>query len=89
MLPLVLLGLRTAVKEDLGFTVVAELTYGSPSCFPGEFLSFAPTSSHPDFVDKLKATMRHFKHVLTSICSWQESNLRIKPSDQLLPCIHL
>ncbi|XP_037831836.1 uncharacterized protein LOC112451161 [Kryptolebias marmoratus] len=50
-LPWVLLGLRTATKEDLG-TSPAELVFGQPVRVPGEFLpevpspQFAPPSQH-------------------------------------------
>ncbi|KAK3800146.1 hypothetical protein RRG08_015104 [Elysia crispata] len=40
-LPWVLLGLKTAPKEDLGFSA-AELVYGTPLTVPGEFID--PTS---------------------------------------------
>ena len=54
-LPLVLLGCRTAIKEDLSYTA-AELLYGR---LPGEFVS--PSTQHDinpaQFVGRLKATM--------------------------------
>lgn len=40
-LPLVLLGLRTAYKADIGASV-AEMVYGEPLRIPSEFLSAAP-----------------------------------------------
>ena len=39
-LPWVLLGLRTAPKEDLGFAT-AELVYGTPLTVPGEFIDLS------------------------------------------------
>ena len=56
-LPLVLLGIRTAVKEDLQCSV-AELVYGTTLRLPGEF--FSPASClqvDSDYVGKLKYYM--------------------------------
>ncbi|GFR95254.1 Pol polyprotein [Elysia marginata] len=44
-LPWVLLGLRTAPKEDLG-TSAAELVYGTPLSVPGEFIDPTPKPLH-------------------------------------------
>ena len=57
-LPWVLLGLRTAPKEDLGFST-AELVYGTPLTVPGEFIDlsskFQPVCTPNDlFYTKLK-----------------------------------
>ena len=57
-LPWVLLGLRTAPKEDLGFST-AELVYGTPLTVPGEFIDlsskFRPVCTPNDlFYTKLK-----------------------------------
>jgi transposase InsO family protein len=58
-LPLVLLGIRTAVKADLGHSV-AERVYGTTLCLPGEYFNqpaskadLQPTS----YVDRLKSTL--------------------------------
>ena len=63
LLPLVLLGIHTAVKEDLKFST-AELVYGTTLRLPGEF--FSP--SHPssindvnDYVSKLKSFMSNLR----------------------------
>ena len=45
MLPLVLLGIRTSLKQDLGCTA-AELVYGTSLRLPGEF--FSPHDASPD-----------------------------------------
>ncbi|KFD62480.1 hypothetical protein M514_25330 [Trichuris suis] len=42
-LPLVLLGMRSVVKEDLGFSV-AEMVYGQTICLPGEFFIASQSS---------------------------------------------
>ena len=61
-LPLILLGIRTALKEDISSTA-AEMVYGSTLRLPGEFFTPSPTTSLPDpsdFVSRLKA---HFQTV--------------------------
>jgi hypothetical protein len=56
-LPLVLLGLRTAYKEDLQSSA-AELVYGEPLRVPGELLvPAAPTVEAPTFVQQLRRLM--------------------------------
>ena len=55
-LPLVLLGIRTAVKADLGHSV-SERVYGTTLCLPGEFFSQTTTDPNLDptsYVDRLK-----------------------------------
>ena len=59
-LPLILLGIRTALKEDLNSTA-AEMVYGTTLRLPGEFFTPSPTTSLPDpseFLNKLKASFR-------------------------------
>ena len=55
-LPLVLLGIRTACKEDLG-TSAAELVYGEPLRVPGELL--APTTPDVEPAAFVKQLRRH------------------------------
>lgn len=57
-LPLVLLGIRTAWKDDLQSSS-AELVYGEPLRLPGEFLAPAPEipSDSSDFVVRLRRIM--------------------------------
>lgn len=67
-LPLVLLGIRTALKEDLQCSS-AELVYGEPLRLPGEL--FVPAthnsdSSAPDFVVRLRATMASLRPIPAS-----------------------
>ena len=62
-LPLVLLGIRTAVKADLGHSV-SERVYGTTLCLPGEF--FSPTTTKPkldptSYVDRLKRALHELK----------------------------
>ena len=61
-LPLVLLGIRTALKQDIKCTT-AELVYGTTLRLPGEF--FSPPSSNPlnlsQYVDRLKSAMSQLR----------------------------
>ena len=61
-LPLVLLGIRTAIKEDLRFST-AELVYGTTLRLPGEFIT--PSSSIPldynDYITRLRCFMTNLK----------------------------
>lgn len=60
MLPLVMLGLRSALKEDLKCTS-AELVYGSPLRLPADFLSPTSTTGEGDpaaYVQHLRTTMQ-------------------------------
>ena len=61
-LPLVLLGIRTALKEDISSTA-AELVYGTSLRLPGEF--FTPSQSYilPDPCDFLSRLKSHFQTV--------------------------
>ena len=56
-LPLVLLGIKAAVKEDLGCST-AELVYGFTLCLPGQFFLPSPDAI-PDttYISKLKSIM--------------------------------
>ena len=58
-LPLVLLGIRTALKEDIRCTT-AELVYGTSLRLPGEFFDNRPSSmaDPSNYVLQLKATMQ-------------------------------
>ena len=59
-LPLVLLGMRTAFKEDLQASVL-ELVYGEPLRIPGELLAAPPTTGDPsELITQLR---RHFEHL--------------------------
>ena len=59
-LPLILLGIRTALKEDLNSTA-AEMVYGTTLRLPEEFFNPSPTSSLSDpsmFVTQLRSHIR-------------------------------
>ena len=63
-LPIVLLGIRTSLKEDLSCTA-AEMVYGSTLRLPGDFFS-APTPMDPSsFVSKLRHTMQSQQFIPT------------------------
>ena len=64
-LPLALLGIRTAMKEDIGCTA-AELVYGTGLRLPGEFLVSSADSRDLDpasYVDGLKRAMQTLRAV--------------------------
>ena len=65
-LPLVLLGLRSSLKKDIGSTV-AELTYGTTLRLPGEFFDTSKTVAKvtPEYVESLKQIS--FSHSLSPI----------------------
>ena len=61
-LPLVLLGIRTALKGDLQCTA-AELVYGMSLRLPGEFFSpsFSPATPDATYISRLKLSMRNLR----------------------------
>ena len=65
-LPLVLLGIRTAFKEDLNCTA-AELVYGTTLRLPGEFFATGKDTEMPTdhgaYVTQLKSTMQRLQAV--------------------------
>ena len=66
-LPWVLLGIRTAPKENLD-TSSAELIYGSPLTVPGDFLISTPSVAPTDhtFLPALRANIQSLTPVPTS-----------------------
>ena len=62
-LPMVLLGIRTAVKEDSHCTA-AEMVYGTTLRLPGEFFDSTPTEQFADpasYVSQLKTAMQQLR----------------------------
>ncbi|XP_033124853.1 uncharacterized protein LOC117123119 [Anneissia japonica] len=60
-LPLVMLGVRTIIKKDLGCSP-AELVYGASIALPGEFVSPSPPSGDlnpADYADRVKQIFQH------------------------------
>lgn len=72
-LPLIFLGIRTALKPDLNSSA-AEMTYGTTLRLPGEFFQSSPTNSMPDPSQFLNQLRTHF---------WA-----IKPTSPPLPNSH-
>ncbi|KAK3752991.1 hypothetical protein QZH41_016305 [Actinostola sp. cb2023] len=69
-LPLVLLGKRSAYKEDLQ-ACTAELVYGTTLCLPGQFFhSQTQEITSSGFVSKLKQTMQSLKATPTKL-TWR------------------
>ena len=60
--PLVLLGIRTALKQDLNSTA-AEMVYGTTLCLPGEFFTPSPTNSLPNPSEFLNNLKTHFRYI--------------------------
>ena len=64
-LPMVLLGIRTALKNDIHCSA-AELVYGTTLCLPGEFFDSAKSNDTVDptnYVGQLKAAMQQLQAV--------------------------
>ena len=62
-LPLVLLGIRSAIKEDLNASP-AEMVYGQPLRLPGEFFSATPLDANQDpsnYVSRLRQAMTELR----------------------------
>ncbi|CAN7974694.1 unnamed protein product, partial [Ixodes persulcatus] len=62
-LPIVLLGLRAALKRDLGYSP-AELVYGSTLRLPGEFFTSGMEEPAPDpmtYANQLRTIMRNLR----------------------------
>ena len=86
-LPLVLLGLRSAFKEDLQCTT-SELVYGTTLRLPGEFFDTTSTSTLPDqhiYVSRLRNTMQHIRPVPTSHHATRSTHV----SKDLSTCTHV
>ena len=60
ILPIVLLGIRTAIKEDLGATA-AELVYGDNIRLPAEFFNTNDQKPTSSFIDNLKKRVNNVK----------------------------
>lgn len=63
-LDMVLLGIRSSLKEDLGCTA-AEPVYGVPLCLPGSFFihSQSDPAPTPEYVSQLRNTMNNLRAV--------------------------
>ena len=85
-LPLVLLGIQTALKDDLQ-CATAELVYRTTLYLPGEF--FSTTSNSCDdpasYVTRLKASMSQVKP--PPVCTQLQNNTHV--SNYLWDCTHI
>ena len=61
-LPLILLGIRTALKGDISSTA-AEMVYGTTLRLPGELFTVSPATSPPDPSDFVSQLKSHFQTV--------------------------
>ena len=82
--PLVLLGIRTALKEDIHCTS-AELVYGTNLCLPGEFFDQDTTDDQAVYVVNLISFMQQLK--ATPVCSHPQQKVHI--SKALASCTHV
>ena len=86
-LPMVLLGVRTQLKEDLQCTT-AELVYGTTLRLPGEFFDvnrMDATSDPAGYVTRLKQVMRHLK--ASPVHQQKLTNTYVSPD--LQSCTHV
>ena len=86
-LPMVLLGVRTQLKEDLQCTT-AELVYGTTLRLPGEFFDvnkMDATSDPASYVTRLKQVMRHLK--ASPVHQQKLTNTYVSPD--LQSCTHV
>ena len=87
-LPLVLLGIRTAFKDDIKCTT-AELVYGTTLRLPGEFFNQRQHATSPidqaTYVTNLSSTMCQ----LQAIPARQPQHCRAHISDDLIDCSHV
>lgn len=84
-LPIILLGIRTALKQDLGCSA-AELVYGTTLRIPGEFFSIADSTAEDpgSYVVQLKATMQK----LRAIPPREKHGYKTYVSDDLMSATH-
>lgn len=79
-LPLVLLGMRSAWKEDLQ-TSAAELVYGEPLCLPGQFLSPSDDFSSDDITQYANRLRAHIQKLTPKPAAWHSSSPFYVPRD--------
>lgn len=85
VLPIVLLGIRTAIKEDIGVSC-AELVYGTTIQLPGDMIEISIIPPCDDiFVDRLRNAMREMNPVATS--THGQTKFYVNPS--LNTCSHV
>jgi hypothetical protein len=77
-LPLVLLGIRSAWKEDLQSSA-AELVYGEPLRLPGQF--FTPSDEPVDVTDFTSRLRNHMSKLAPQPTAWHTNRLFYLPKD--------
>ena len=85
-LPLILLGIRSAIKEDISSTA-AEMVYGATLRLPGEFINPSPTTALPDLSSFITHLKTHFRSTTPVSPRPTQTNSSIPPS--LLTATHV
>lgn len=85
-LPIILLGWRTAVKQEIGYSS-AELVYGQPLCIPGEIVASKLTSDCSPY--ELLSQLRHSFQNLQSTLPRLPSNQKPYVPPDLTSCTHV
>ena len=86
-LPLVLLGIRTALKDDIRCSA-AEMVYGTALRLPGGFFDVSMDNDAPDaqsFASRLKSTMQQLQPA--PVCTQPQRKVHI--SSELSSCTHV
>jgi hypothetical protein len=87
LLPTVLLGLRTSVKEDLCCSP-AELTYGTQLRIPGEFF-FENRSGNPSDTSTFVNQLRNFMQGVRAVAAVHHGNKNVFVHPELNSCTHI
>lgn len=88
VLPVVLLGMRSALKEDLQ-TSSAELVYGEPLCLPGEFIVAPPATDHVEDSTCLATQLRKYMAQLRPIPTSRHGQRSTFMFKELSSCSHV
>ena len=84
-IPTILFGLRSTIKEDIGFSS-AELVYGSPIRLPAEiFNTTNSVKSHADFIKNLQENFKNIK----AVPGTNHSNYKTFVFKELDTCTHV
>ena len=83
-LPMVLLGIRTTIKEDLNCSA-AEMVYGTQLRLPGELITKSPVTPTNEFINKLQQVIRNLQPTQPS----KHGNHRIFMPQDMNSCSHV
>lgn len=86
-LPIVLLGIRSAIKEDLN-TSSAELVYGEPLRLPGEFFGHGQPA-HTTDITEFTARMKAFAEKIQPVPTQHHSQRKVFVYKNLATCSHV